>query len=52
MVSVQAETANELGRFLDQRQSDWMSEALSEFDVVRNPIEDFIMNCSTLAVNN
>ena len=52
MVSVQAETADELGRFLDQRQSDWMSEALSDFDVVRNPIEDFIMNCSTLAVNN
>ena len=52
MVSVQAETTDELGRFLDQRQSDWMSEALSDFDVVRNPLEDFIMTCSTLAVNN
>ena len=52
MVSVQAETANELGRFLDQRQSAWMSEALSEFDVVRNPVEDFLMNCSTISTNN
>ena len=52
MVSVQAETANELGRFLDQRQSSWMAEALSGFDVVRNPVEDFLMNCSTISVNN
>jgi len=52
MVSVQAETANELGRFLDQRQSSWMAEALSDFDVVRNPVEDFLMNCSTITVNN
>ena len=52
MVSVQAETANELGRFLDQRQSSWMAEALSGFDVVRNPVEDFLMNCSTITVNN
>ena len=52
MVSVQAETANELGRFLDQRQSSWMAEALSDFDVVRNPVEDFLMNCSTISVNN
>ena len=52
MVSVQAETANELGRFLDQRQSAWMSEALSEFDGVRNPVEDFLMNCSTISTNN
>ena len=52
MVSVQAETADELGRFLDQRQSSWMSEALSEFDVVRNPMEDFVMQCTTLSVNN
>jgi hypothetical protein len=52
MVSVQAETANELGRFLDQRQSSWMTEALSDFDVVRNPVEDFLMNCSTITVNN
>tara|TARA_B100000886_G_scaffold164204_1_gene111961 strand:- start:679 stop:1401 length:723 start_codon:yes stop_codon:yes gene_type:complete len=52
MVSVQAETVDELGRFLDQRQSSWMSEALSEFDVVRNPVEDFLMNCSTISVNS
>ena len=52
MVSVQAETATELGRFLDQRQSSWMAEALSGFDVVRNPVEDFLMNCSTITVNN
>ena len=22
------------------------------FDVVRNPVEDFLMNCSTITVNN
>ena len=52
MVSVQAETSDELGRFLDQRQSGWMADALSGFDVVRNPVEDFVMNCTTIAVNN
>jgi hypothetical protein len=52
MVSVQAETADELGRFLDQRQSGWMADALSGFDIVRNPVEDFVMNCTTIAVNN
>ena len=52
MVSVQAETADELGRFLDQRQSGWMSDALSGFDIVRNPVQDFVMSCSTISVNN
>ena len=52
MVSVQAPTSNELGAFLDQRQSSWMAEALQSFDTIRTPIEDFVMQCTTLTVNS
>ena len=52
MVSVQAPTSNELGAFLDQRQSSWMAAALQSFDTIRTPIEDFVMQCTTLTVNS
>ncbi len=52
MASVQAPTSSRLGAFFDQRDSVWMSEAMSEFNSIRTPVIDFMMTCTTLSVNN
>jgi hypothetical protein len=52
MASVQAPTPERLGAFFDQRNSSWMIEAMSAFDSVRTPVIDFMMQCTTLSVNN
>ena len=52
MASVQAPTSERLGEFFDQRDSSWMTEAMSTFDSIRTPVVDFMMLCTTLSVNN
>ena len=52
MSSVQAPTPARLGAFFDQRDSAWMSEAMSEFNSIRTPVIDFMMTCTVLSVNN
>ena len=52
MASVQAPTPARLGAFFDQRDSAWMSEAMSEFNSIRTPVIDFMMTCTVLSVNN
>ena len=52
MASVQAPTPERLGAFFDQRNSSWMIEAMSAFDSIRTPVVDFMMQCTTLSVNN
>jgi hypothetical protein len=52
MASVQAPTSERLGAFFDQRDSSWMTEAMSTFDSIRTPVVDFMMQCTTLSVNN
>jgi len=52
MASVQAPTSERLGAFFDQRDSAWMSEAMSEFNSIRTPVIDFMMTCTVLSVNN
>jgi hypothetical protein len=52
MASVQAPTSERLGAFFDQRNSLWMIEAMSAFDSIRTPVVDFMMQCTTLSVNN
>ena len=52
MASVQAPTSERLGAFFDQRNSSWMTEAMSTFDSIRTPVVDFMMQCTTLSVNN
>ena len=52
MASVQAPTSERLGAFFDQRNSSWMIEAMSAFDSIRTPVVDFMMQCTTLSVNN
>jgi hypothetical protein len=52
MASIQAPSSERLGAFFDQRQSSWMTDAVSEFNVIRTPILDFMMECTTLSVNN
>ncbi len=52
MASVQAPTSERLGAFFDQRDSSWMTEAMSTFDSIRTPVVDFMMLCTTLSVNN
>ena len=52
MASVQAPTSERLGAFFDQRNSSWMIEAMSSFDSIRTPVVDFMMQCTTLSVNN
>ena len=52
MASVQAPNPERLGAFFDERQSGWMSEAMSEFPGLRTPEIDFMMMCTTLSVNN
>ena len=52
MASVQAPTSERLGEFFDQRDSSWMTEAMSTFDSIRIPVVDFMMLCTTLSVNN
>lgn len=52
MASIQAPTSERLGEFFDQRQSSWMTEAVSNFDQLRTPVIDFMMQCTTLSVNN
>ena len=51
MASIQAPSSERLGAFFDQRLSPWMSKALSEFNVIRTPVMDFMMECTTLSVN-
>ena len=52
MASVQAPTSARLGAFFDQRDSDWMTEAMATFNSIRTPVIDFMMTCTTLSVNN
>ena len=52
MASVQAPPPARLGAFFDQRDSAWMSEAMSEFNSIRTPVIDFMMTCTVLSVNN
>ena len=52
MASIQAPTSERLGEFFDQRMSSWMTEAVSNFDELRTPVLDFMMECTTLSVNN
>ena len=52
MASIQAPSSERLGAFFDQRQSSWMTDAVSEFNVIITPILDFKMECTTLSVNN
>ncbi len=52
MASVQAPTSERLGAFFDERQSAWMNEVLSEFNSIRTPVMDFMMQCTTLSINN
>ena len=51
MASIQAPNSARLGAFFDQRLSPWMSEAISGFNVIRTPVMDFMMECTTLSVN-
>jgi len=52
MASIQAPTSERLGEFFDQRLSSWMAGAVSNFDELRTPVIDFMMQCTTLSVNN
>jgi hypothetical protein len=52
MASIQAPSSERLGEFFDQRMSSWMSGAVSNFDELRTPVIDFMMQCTTLSVNN
>ncbi|MDC0545606.1 hypothetical protein OAO62_02075 [Gammaproteobacteria bacterium] len=52
MASVQAPNGDRLGAFFDQRESSWMTESMSTFDGIRQPVIDFMMQCTTLSVNN
>lgn len=52
MASIQAPTPERLGAFFDERQSGWMTEAVADFNALRTPVIDFIMQCTTLSVNN
>jgi hypothetical protein len=52
MASIQAPTSQRLGEFFDQRMSSWMTDAVSDFDELRTPVLDFMMECTTLSVNN
>ena len=52
MASIQAPSSERLGEFFDQRLSSWMSGAVSNFDELRTPVIDFMMQCTTLSVNN
>jgi len=52
MASVQAPTSERLGAFFDERQSSWMTDAMSQFNAIRTPVIDFMMQCTTLSVNN
>ena len=52
MASVQAPTSERLGAFFDQRNSAWMTQAMSEFNSIRTPVIDFMMTCTVLSVNN
>ena len=51
MASIQAPNSARLGAFFDQRLSPWMSKAISGFNVIRTPVMDFMMECTTLSVN-
>ena len=52
MASIQAPTPERLGAFFDERQSGWMTEAVADFNALRTPVIDFMMQCTTLSVNN
>tara|TARA_B100000214_G_scaffold84129_1_gene57304 strand:- start:399 stop:1112 length:714 start_codon:yes stop_codon:yes gene_type:complete len=52
MASIQAPTPERLGAFFDERQSSWMTEAVADFNALRTPVIDFMMQCTTLSVNN
>ncbi len=52
MASIQAPTSERLGAFFDERQSSWMTEAVADFNALRTPVIDFMMQCTTLSVNN
>ena len=52
MASIQAPTPERLGAFFDERQSGWMTEAVADFNSLRTPVIDFMMQCTTLSVNN
>tara|TARA_X000001036_G_scaffold352834_1_gene334079 strand:- start:370 stop:1095 length:726 start_codon:yes stop_codon:yes gene_type:complete len=52
MASVSAPTSERLGAFFDERQSSWMTDAMSKFNSIRTPVVDFMMQCTTLSVNN
>ena len=52
MASIQAPTPERLGAFFDERQSGWMAEAVADFNALRTPVIDFMMQCTTLSVNN
>ena len=52
MASIQAPTPERLGAFFDERQSGWMTEAVADFNALRTPVIDFMMQCTTLSVNS
>ena len=52
MASVQAPNGDRLGAFFDQRESSWMTKSMATFDGIRQPVIDFMMQCTTLSVNN
>ena len=52
MASIQAPTPERLGAFFDERQSGWMTVAVADFNALRTPVIDFMMQCTTLSVNN
>ena len=52
MASIQAPTPERLGAFFDERQSGWMTKAVADFNALRTPVIDFMMQCTTLSVNN
>jgi hypothetical protein len=51
MASVQAPSMERLGLFLGARSSGWMSEAMKDFDTLRTPEYEWLLNCEVIYSN-